>query len=104
MDATSLATPPMGSGLLAEAAAAMEEQETPTMQNTPYPESDIPERIFEQPTICAECGLQISASQRADECDLCGAPRCRACANQAGDGTSASAPGGYICSACAADV
>lgn len=73
------------------------------MHNTPYPESDIPERIFAQPTLCAECGLPIGASQLADECDLCGAPRCRACANQAGDQASAHTMGAYICSACAAD-
>jgi hypothetical protein len=85
-------------------AEAVEEQETPTMQQTPYPESGIPQQIFEQPGMCAECGLQIGANQFADECELCGAPRCRACATQAGDGVSAGSAGRYICSACAADA
>ena len=49
------------------------------------------------PVMCAECGMQISSTQLADECELCGAPRCRACATAAGDS------GRYICSACAAE-
>jgi len=49
--------------------------------------------------ICAECGLQIGQNQLADECELCGAPRCRACAAAAGDNLAAP----YICSACAAE-
>lgn len=58
------------------------------------------QHILEQPVLCAECGLQIGSNQLADECDLCGAPRCRACATEAGD----SLDGRYICSACAAEA
>jgi hypothetical protein len=86
---------------------AVEEQETDTMQpmqDTPHPESAIPQRLLQQPTMCAECSLLIGANQLADECELCGAPRCRACANEAGDGASARSTGGYICSACAAEA
>lgn len=61
--------------------------------------SQIPQRILAQPVVCAECGLQVDRSQITDECELCGAPRCRRCADAAGP--TRMTP--YICSACAAD-
>lgn len=77
------------------------------MQNTPHLDSGIPQHLLGEPVICAECGLQVSAQQIADSCDLCGAPRCRSCANEAGDQASdqasANQGGGYICSSCAAE-
>ena len=73
------------------------------MQNTPYLDSGIPQYLLREPAICAACGLQVSARQIADNCDLCGAPRCRSCASQAGDQASASQPDGYICPSCAAE-
>lgn len=69
------------------------------MSDISQPTTGIPQRIMGQPMICAECGLQIGLNQLADECELCGAPRCRACAAEAG-GNLASP---YICSACAAE-
>jgi predicted Zn-ribbon and HTH transcriptional regulator len=84
-----------------------EEQEASAMQNTPQntPRLDngIPQHLLEQPAVCAECGLQVSTQQIADTCDLCGAPRCRSCASQAGDPADAIHAGGYICSSCAAE-
>ena len=71
------------------------------MQNTPQTNPILPQRILEQPIVCAECGLQVTSSQVADECELCGAPRCRACAAEAGDQTGAKLSGGYVCSSCA---
>ena len=70
------------------------------MSDTSQPTTGIPQGILAQPMICAECNLQIGVGQLADECELCGAPRCRACAQEAGD--SLAAP--YICSACAAEA
>lgn len=67
------------------------------MSDTPQTNINVPRHILEQPMLCAECGLQIRSDQLADECELCGAPRCRACAGAAGG--SLTAP--YICSACA---
>ena len=74
------------------------------MQNIPHPDTVVPQRIFEQPLMCAECGLPIGTNQMADECELCGAPRCRACAAEAGDQARADSSSGYICSTCAADA
>lgn len=73
------------------------------MQNTPHLDSGIPQYLLREPAICAECGLPVSVQQIADDCDLCGAPRCRSCASQAGDQASASQRGSYICSSCAAE-
>ncbi|HEX8995881.1 MAG TPA: hypothetical protein VF812_07615 [Ktedonobacterales bacterium] len=71
------------------------------MADMPYLDPGSAQHILEQPMMCAECGLQMRSDQIADECELCGAPRCRACAaQQAGD----SVGGRYICSACAADL
>ena len=67
--------------------------------DTGYLDTNSARRIMEQPKVCAECGLEMSAGQIADECEMCGAPRCRDCAAGAGD----SLDGHYICSACAAD-
>lgn len=72
-------------------------------QNTPHLDSGIPQHLLEQPTVCAECGLQVNTQQLADTCDLCGAPRCRSCAIQTGDQADALHTGGYICSSCAAE-
>ena len=76
-------------------------------QNTPPLDSGILQHLLREPVICAECGLQVGAQQIADSCELCGAPRCRSCASQAGDRTSdqvsANQGGGYICSSCAAE-
>ncbi len=60
------------------------------------------QQVYDQPHMsppleCAECGLQISTQEIADECDLCGAPRCRSCASAAGTTVGDR----YICSACA---
>lgn len=52
------------------------------------------------PMICAECGLPINSEQLADECELCGAPRCHTCAGAEG----MSLAGSYICSDCAAEA
>jgi hypothetical protein len=70
------------------------------MQDMSHLDTGVPQRIFEQPTMCAECGLQIGSDQLADECELCGAPRCRACAREAGE----SPADGYICSTCAIEA
>ncbi len=69
------------------------------MTETPQPNINLPQRILEQPMVCAECGLQMRSDQLADECELCGAPRCRSCASAAGGAFAAP----YICSACAAE-
>lgn len=74
------------------------------MRDMPHLDTETPQHLFEQPAMCAECGLQVRASQIADECELCGAPRCQNCARVAGDRAGASLSGAYICSACAADV
>ncbi|MDE3229915.1 MAG: hypothetical protein KGO05_08525 [Chloroflexota bacterium] len=66
------------------------------MSDTTYPVFEPPERLLVDPVICAECGRQVSHAQIADECELCGSPRCRACADAA-----QTTP--YICSSCAAD-
>ncbi len=71
------------------------------MQNTPHMEPIPIQHILEQPIVCAECGLQMTSRQVADECELCGAPRCRACATAAGDQTGTKLSGGYVCSTCA---
>ncbi len=70
------------------------------MTDTPQPNIKPPQHILEQPMICAECGLQIGSDQLADECEICGAPRCRACAAAAGDQLADP----YICSDCAAEA
>ena len=69
------------------------------MSDSIQPTAQTPQRMLAQPVICAECGLQVDRSQITDECELCGAPRCRACATAAG--TTRMMP--YICSACATD-
>lgn len=69
------------------------------MTEAPQPNISLPQRILEQPMLCAECGLQIRSDQLADECELCGAPRCRSCAGATGGAQAAP----YICSACAAE-
>lgn len=51
-----------------------------------------------EPAPCAECGAQISGSQQADACELCGAPRCQQCAATQGH------MGNYICPDCAAEA
>jgi hypothetical protein len=56
--------------------------------------------ILHPPMICAECGLPINTEQLADECELCGAPRCRTCASA--EGVSLAGP--YVCSDCAAEA
>jgi hypothetical protein len=69
------------------------------MSDRSYPDTGITQRIVEPPFICAECGMQITSAQIADECEMCGSPRCRTCAAEAGD----SIEGHYICSSCAAE-
>lgn len=75
------------------------------MQDMSHLDIGIPQHILAPPIMCGECGLQIGSEQRADECELCGAPRCRDCATSAGDSAAllARGPGGYICSSCAAE-
>jgi hypothetical protein len=70
------------------------------MQDMSHLDTGVPPHIFEQPTLCAECGLQIGSDLLADECELCGAPRCRSCAREAGG----SLADGYICSDCAVEA
>lgn len=67
--------------------------------NSGYQQQVYDQQNLTPPMECAECGLQVNAQQIADECDLCGAPRCRSCANTVGPIVG----GRYICSACAAE-
>lgn len=74
------------------------------MPNMSSLNSGYQQQVYDQPHLippleCAECGLQVSAQQVADECDLCGAPRCRACADAAG----ITVGGRYICPTCATE-
>lgn len=66
------------------------------MSDTTQPITQTPERALGDPVICAECGRQIDRTQIADECELCGSPRCRFCADAA-----QTTP--YICRSCAAE-
>lgn len=66
------------------------------MSDIIQPNIDTPERALLDPMLCAECGRQIDRPQVADECELCGSPRCRACAD-------AMRVTPYICPSCATD-